>query len=123
MRILIVEDSDTIRMMLETLVGGRGHKVEAVRTGTKGIESALANRPDVILLDLNLPGGKDGIAVIRQLRATAETTTVPILVISAADGLKNDALEAGATSFYAKPFSPTALLKHLETLRPSQRPK
>ncbi len=118
MRILIVEDSDTIRMMLETLVGGRGHKVEAVRTGTRGIEAALANRPDVILLDLNLPGGKDGIAVIRQLRSTADTTTVPILVISAADGLKNDALEAGATAFYAKPFSPTALLKHLESLRP-----
>jgi DNA-binding response OmpR family regulator len=122
MRILIVEDSDTIRMMLETLVAGRGHKVEGVRTGTKGIESALATHPDAVLLDLNLPGGKDGVAVIRQLRATEETKALPILVISAADNLKNDALEAGATAFYSKPFSPTALLKHLESLRAS-RPK
>ena len=107
MRILIVEDSDTIRMMLETLVAGRGHSVEAVRTGTKGIESALAKPPDVILLDLNLPGGKDGIDVIRHLRGNASTTSVPILVISAADAMKNDALEAGAAAFYAKPpFQP-----------------
>ncbi len=118
MRILIVEDSDTIRIMLETLVAGRGHVVEAVRSGVKGIEAALAKPPDVVLLDLNLPGGKDGIAVIRQLRATELTKDVPILVISAADGLKNDALEAGATAFYSKPFSPTALLKRLETLTP-----
>jgi DNA-binding response OmpR family regulator len=118
MRILVVEDSDSIRHMIETLVAARGHEVEAVSTGTRGIDSAVTRPPDAILLDLHLPGGFDGYAVCRKLRETEATRTVPIIVISAMtdDAAKQQALEAGATAYYTKPFSPTALLKELEAI-------
>jgi DNA-binding response OmpR family regulator len=118
MRILVVEDSDSIRSMIRTFIEGRGHEVEAVSTGVKGIDAALARRPDAILLELQLPGSFDGLDVCRQLRAAEATRSVPIIVISATadDGVKGRALEAGASAYYTKPFSPTALLKELESI-------
>ena len=118
MRILIVEDSDSIRYMIETLVSARGHAVEAVPTGAKGIQAALARRPDVVLLDLHMAGSFDGFDVCKKLRESDETKTVPIIVISALTDpeSKKRALEAGANAYYTKPFSPTALLKELESL-------
>ena len=118
MRILIVEDSDSIRHMIETLVSARGHEVHAVSTGTRGIDEALMRVPDAVLLDVNLPGLFDGIEVCRRLRASETTRMVPIIFISALtdDASKARAIEAGATAYYTKPFSPTALLKELETL-------
>jgi DNA-binding response OmpR family regulator len=116
MRILVIEDSDSIRHLIETLVGARGHEVEAVSSGAKGIDSALTRPPDAILLDLHLPGGFDGLEVCRRLREASATRAVPIIVISALtdDADKQRALDAGATAYYTKPFSPTALLKELE---------
>jgi DNA-binding response OmpR family regulator len=116
MRILVIEDSDSIRHMIETLVRARGHEVEAVPSGAKGVDSALTRPPDAILLDLHLPGGFDGLDVCRRLREAAATRAVPIIIISALtdDGSKQRALDAGATAYYTKPFSPTALLKELE---------
>jgi DNA-binding response OmpR family regulator len=118
MRILIIEDSDAIRRMIETLVSARGHEVEGVPTGAKGIDAAIARTPDAILLDLMLPGGYDGFEVCRRLRDAEATRAVPIIVISAMDDetAKQAALDAGATAYYTKPFSPTALLKELETV-------
>jgi DNA-binding response OmpR family regulator len=118
MRILIVEDSDSIRYMIETLVSARGHEVEAVSTGAKGIQAALARTPDVVLLDLHMAGTYDGFDVCKKLRESDATRAVPIIVISALTdpASKGRALEAGATAYYTKPFSPTALLKELEAL-------
>jgi CheY-like chemotaxis protein len=123
MRILVVEDSDSIRSMISTFMEARGHEVEAVSNGAKGIDAALSHAPDAILLDLHLPGGFDGLEVCRRLRAAQPTRRVPIIVISAAadDGVKARALEAGATAYYTKPFSPTALLKELESTSGSHR--
>jgi DNA-binding response OmpR family regulator len=118
MRILVIEDSDSVRQMIETLVSARGHEVEAVPTGSKGIDSAMANPPDAILLDLHLAGSFDGFDVCRKLREVEATRGVPIIVISALtdEESKQRALDAGATAYYTKPFSPTALLKELETI-------
>jgi DNA-binding response OmpR family regulator len=116
MRILVIEDSDSIRRLIEVLMRARGHEVEAVSSGPKGVDSALIRTPDAILLDLHLPGGFDGHEVCRRLRHAEATRSVPIIVISAItdEAEKQRALEAGATAYYTKPFSPTALLKELE---------
>jgi DNA-binding response OmpR family regulator len=118
MRILVIEDSDAIRRMIETLVSARGHEVEGVPTGAKGIDAAIARTPDAILLDLMLPGSFDGFEVCRRIRDAEATRGVPIIVISALDDetAKQTALEAGATAYYTKPFSPTALLRELESV-------
>ncbi len=118
MRILVIEDSDTIRRMIETLVSARGHEVEGVPTGAKGVDAAIARPPDAILLDLMLPGSFDGFEVCRRLREAEVTRNVPIMVISALDddSAKQRAQDAGATAYYTKPFSPTALLRELENI-------
>jgi len=118
MRILIIEDSDSIRHMIETLVAARGHEVEAVSTGSRGIDSALLRPPDAILLDLHLPGGFDGFDVCQKLRGAEPPRGVPIIVISALtdDASKKRAQQSGASAYYTKPFSPTALLKELESI-------
>jgi CheY-like chemotaxis protein len=122
--ILVVEDQDAIRSLIETLVSGRGHKVVAVASGAKAVELALRSTPDVVLLDLHLPGQYDGFAVCEKLRANESTKGVPIVIISARDdtAARTRAMALGATAFYGKPFSPTALLKELEKYGRPRKP-
>jgi len=123
MRILIIEDSDSIRRMIEALVAARGYAVDAVSTGAKGLEVAFEKIPDVILLDLNLGGSYDGFEVCTRVRANPLTRAVPVIVISALsdEESKRRATEAGCNAYYTKPFSPIALLKEIESLRIRQR--
>jgi DNA-binding response OmpR family regulator len=116
MHILVVEDHDSIRRMIEALVSARGHKVVAVGSGAKAVEMAMQSTPDVVLLDLHLPGQYDGFDVCRKLRATPSTKDVPVVIISARDDAptRAEAEKIGATAYYGKPFSPTALLKEIE---------
>ncbi len=119
MRILVVEDQDSIRRMIEALVQARGYNVIAVESGGKAIELALADPPDLILLDLMLPGQFDGFEVCRRIRAESTTSSIPVVIISALDDddSRSRAIQAGATAYYTKPFSPLALLKEIERLR------
>jgi CheY-like chemotaxis protein len=117
MRILVVEDQDSIRRMIEALVSARGYKVTAVNSGTKAIDVASTDPPDMVLLDLMIPG-YDGFEVCERLRSDPATKRVPILVISAMDDpdARARATAAGATAYYTKPFSPIALLKEIDRL-------
>ena len=119
MRILVVEDQDSIRRMIEALVQARGYQVTAVSSGAKAIDVALTDPPDIVLLDLNLPGQYDGFDVCTKLRADAQTRTVPVVIISAMDDddSRARATAAGATAYYTKPFSPIALLKEIDRLK------
>jgi DNA-binding response OmpR family regulator len=118
MQILVVEDQDSIRSLIEALVSARGHKVVAVASGAKALEVAFTSPPHMVLLDLNLPGQYDGFAVCAKLRANDATKAIPVVIISARDDAtaRAKATEVGATAFYGKPFSPTALLKEIERL-------
>jgi len=118
MRILVVEDQDSIRRMIEALVQGRGYEVTAVSSGAKAIDVATTEPPDLVLLDLMMPGQYDGFAVCHRLRADPVTRKIPIVVISALDDddSRQRATEAGANSYYTKPFSPIALLKEIDRL-------
>ena len=119
MRILVVEDQDSIRRMIEALVQARGYQVTAVSSGAKAIDVAMTDAPDIVLLDLNLPGQYDGFDVCQKLRADPSTRTVPVVVISAMDDDESRAraTAAGATAYYTKPFSPIALLKEIDRLK------
>ncbi len=103
--------------MIEALISARGYKVTAVNSGTKAIDVALTDPPDMVLLDLMVPG-YDGFEVCRRLRKNPNTRAVPILIISAMDDpeSRTKAADAGATAYYTKPFSPIALLKEIERL-------
>lgn len=118
MRILLCEDQDTIRHMIETLVGSSGHEVVAVAFGTQAVEHAMTEHFDVLLLDLMLPGALDGFAVCERLRAEEATRRLPIFVITALDDpeSRERVRAAGATAFYGKPFSPLALLEDINAV-------
>lgn len=119
MRVLIVEDSDSIVQMIKALMSARGFEVRSASSGARGLEEAFTWRPHVVLLDINLPGAYDGLEVCRRLRADAQTRETPVFIISAMtdEDVKHRAHEAGATAYYDKPFSPLALLKEIESLQ------
>jgi len=125
MRILVVEDQDSIRRMIEALVQARGYQVTAVSSGAKAIDVALTDAPDIVLLDLNLPGQYDGFDVCQRLRSDPTTRTVPVVIISAMDDDESRARAsaAGATAYYTKPFSPIALLKEIDRLKSLLAPR
>jgi len=121
--ILVVEDQDSIRRMIEALVNARGYSVTAVSSGSKAIDTAIVEPPDLVLLDLMLPGQYDGFEVCRRLRQEAATAEVPIVIITALDDddSRERANQAGATAYYTKPFSPIALLKEIDRLSAAGR--
>ena len=97
----------------------RGYEVTAVASGTKAIDVAATEPPDLVLLDLMLPGQYDGFEVCRRLRSDPSTRAVPVVIISALDDeqSRKRAADAGATAYYTKPFSPIALLKEIDRLK------
>ena len=123
MKILVCEDQDSIRKMIEALVHARGYDVIAVASGAKALDTALTSPPDLVLMDLMLPGQYDGFEVCRRLRAEPSTRTIPVVIISALadDESRAKALAAGASAYYTKPFSPIALLKEIERLKAQPR--
>ena len=119
MKILVCEDQDSIRKMIEALVTARGYEVLSAANGAQALELAQAQVPAVALLDLTMPGEFDGLEVCRRLRAQSSTSNIPILIVTALDdeGSRQQARLAGATAYYTKPFSPIALLREIERFR------
>ncbi|GAA2590453.1 response regulator transcription factor [Dactylosporangium fulvum] len=101
-KVLIVEDDGTIRTGIVRALTGRGHVVAAAATAMDGLKLAVAEAPDVVLLDLGLPD-LDGREVLRMLRAVSD---VPIIVVTArrTEGEMVRALDAGADDYVVKPY-------------------
>jgi two-component system, OmpR family, KDP operon response regulator KdpE len=110
-RVLVVDDEAQIRRALAVNLEARGYDVELAATGEEALRLAAARHPDVVLLDLGLPG-IDGTDVVRGLRGWSE---VPIIVLSVRDGEpeKVAALDAGADDYVTKPFGMDELLARL----------
>jgi two-component system KDP operon response regulator KdpE len=118
-RILVVDDEPQIRSALDVNLRARGYAVDLADTGEQALHLAAAHHPDLVLLDLGLPG-IDGIEVVRGLRGW---TTVPIIILSVreAEADKVAALDAGADDYVSKPFGMNELLARLRaTLRRHQ---
>lgn len=110
-RVLVVDDEPQIRRTLATNLGARGYDVVLAPTGEDALRLAAARAPDVVVLDLGLPG-IDGIEVVGGLRGWSD---VPIIVLSVRDSEadKVAALDAGADDFVTKPFGMDELLARL----------
>lgn len=104
-RILIVDDEAHIVKLLEMNMRTRGYESIAAFTGEEGLELARRRAPDLVVLDVMLPG-KDGITVCRELKADPATRRIPVLMLSArSEGQdKIDGLEGGADDYITKPF-------------------
>jgi DNA-binding response OmpR family regulator len=111
-RILVIEDDASIRLGLEDTLRAKGYEVEATPRGDVGLERALEQKPDLIVLDIMLPD-MDGFEVCRRLKSSKEgLAEVPVIILSAR-GAELDrvrGLEIGADDYVTKPFSLMELL-------------
>ena len=122
-RILIVEDDPDIAQLIAHYLQKAGHTTECLTSGSGVVPHARAAAPDVVLLDLMLPG-MDGLMVCQALRAQRETAGIPIIMLTARgdEGDRIAGLELGADDYVTKPFSPGELTARVAALlRRTQR--
>jgi DNA-binding response OmpR family regulator len=103
--ILIIDDEERNRRLFEVFVKADGHEVESASSGEAGLAMAAAKAPDVILLDLMMPG-RDGFEVARALKANSVTQAIPIIVISSLDDIASHQrlVSSGIDDFIVKPI-------------------
>lgn len=116
-RILLVEDNEMNRDMLSRRLERRGYEVVVAVDGEEGVARAKVDAPDVVLMDLSLPG-IDGWEATRQLKAADETRTIPVLALTAhaMAGDRERALAAGCDDFDTKPVDLPRLVDKIEAL-------
>ena len=125
-RILIVDDDRHFAAMLAELLETEGHTCETAHNGSRGLRLALDSRPDLVVLDVMMPGD-DGVTTLRRLR---ERSSVPVIMLTAMgeDEHRVLGLEAGADDYLAKPFVPRELVLRIGAILrrgvvPADRPE
>ena len=116
-KVLVVDDEARILRLMEAMLVPAGYQVVLAENGTEAITKAMLSSPDVILLDVMMPG-QDGFEVASKLRANKQTKDIPIVMVTALGEVKDrvKALESGADDFLTKPVDKTELLTRVKTL-------
>jgi len=112
--VLIVDDEPMARTLLRLMLVRAGFNVSEAEDGFDALEKVKKNPPDIILLDVMMPG-MDGFTVCETLRNEKDTATLPIIMLSAKTDLEsiNRGLRLGATKYLTKPISPEDLTQHV----------
>ena len=130
--IVVVEDDPNIADLVELYLRREGFRVIQAGDAASGLAAVERERPRLVVLDVGLPGGVDGLEVCRRLRATASGTgTAPVLMLTARDGEVDRVLglELGADDYVTKPFSPRELVARVKAILrraegpPAERPQ
>jgi len=118
-RILVVEDQPDNRKILHDLLTSVGYEVISAENGMAGVSTAAKERPDLILMDIQLPL-LDGYEATRRIKANPELRAIPIIVVTsyALSGDETKAKAAGCDAYVTKPFSPRALLAKIREYVP-----
>lgn len=121
-RILLVEDNEDNRVMLEKRLTRRGFVVQVASDGLVAVELTRTTRPDVVLMDMSLPS-IDGWEATRRLKSAPETAAVPIIALTAHAmlGDRERALEAGCDDYDTKPIDFARLVEKIEALMTRRR--
>lgn len=116
-KILVIEDEEDIQELLAYNLSREGYQVLPAVNGEEGFRLAKNKLPDLILLDLMLPG-MDGLEICRQLKKEPKTQAIPVLMLTAKSGEADivTGLEMGADDYLPKPFSPRVLLARIRTV-------
>jgi two-component system cell cycle response regulator DivK len=119
--ILVVEDNERNLKLLRDVLEYAGYDVRVARTGEDGVTLALKEPPDLVLMDLQLPG-IDGMEALRQLRESPRTADIPVVAVTA-QAMKQDrerALEAGFDGYVEKPISVRAFPDQVRSFLPDE---
>ncbi len=122
-KVLLVDDEDSLRRVMKDLLERDGYQVTEARDGVQALDQVDRVGPDIIVLDLNLPG-LDGYGVLSHLRSRPATAAIPVIVLTAKGDEDNEVrvFELGADDFLTKPFRPRALSARLEAVLGRRRP-
>ena len=122
-RILVIEDQADNRQILRDLLTNADFEVIEAVDGEAGLAAAAAHRPDLILMDIQLPG-MDGYEVTRRLKADALLQSIPVIAVTsyALAGEEDTARAAGCDAYIPKPYSPRELLAKVREYLPSPEP-
>lgn len=114
--ILIVDDDRNLRRLLQVTLEHQKYKLYEASNGRDAIRLAVEHQPDVILLDIMMPGGIDGIEVCKRIRSTPMLSNTYIILLTALgqDRDRKAGLEANADAYITKPFSPIQLISVIE---------
>ena len=113
-RILVVEDHATMREAMRLVLEPEGYEVIEASDGDAALVAARDLRPDLVFLDLNIPG-MSGVEVLAALKAVPETAEIRVIVVTATgEEARERMLKLGADGFFTKPFGPLALLRTVE---------
>jgi two-component system cell cycle response regulator DivK len=118
-RILVVEDTEDNRRILRDLLTRAGYELIEAVDGESGVAMATTHRPDLILMDIQLPVF-DGYEATRRIRANPDTKAIPIIAVTsyALSGDESKVLAAGCDGYVAKPFSPRKILAMVQEFLP-----
>ena len=118
-RILVIEDQEDTRRIMRDLLTSAGYEMIEAMTGEEGVTLAERERPDLILMDIQLPG-LDGYEATRRIKANPALSRIPIIAVTsyALGGDEAKALKAGCDVYFTKPFSPRALLAKIREYVP-----
>lgn len=113
--VLLIEDDKKITLAMGVRLKSMGYEVASAADAVSAVAQARKCKPDVILIDINLPGG-DGFMVAERLQSLMQTSTTPFIFITASKqpGLRERAKELGAAAFLEKPFDATQLADAIE---------
>jgi len=117
-KILIVDDHFEIRELLKDTLSDRDFQIDFTENGKKAVEAAKLQRPDVIIMDIMMPGRINGLEAAKIIKAEPLCKNSKIIILSAKgkDKDKINALKVGASAFIEKPFSPIKLLEKIDSL-------
>lgn len=120
-RVLIVEDQADIRKLIRMTLEFEPYEIHEAANGTEGLQLAVSVQPDLILLDVMMPGELDGLQVCARVRAmpALQGTRVVLLTARGQTQDRDAGQEAGADEYLIKPFSPLQLIETIERLMPS----
>lgn len=123
-RILIVEDNEENRDSLSRRLQRRGFDVSLAPDGKAGVEMALAEKPDLILMDMNMPE-VDGWEATRRIKAAPEGKDIAVIALTAhaMGGDRERALEAGCAEYHTKPIEFPKLMEQIETILQNRNPQ
>ena len=122
-RILYIEDTENNRILVKRRLGKNGYQVLTAESAGEGLALARAERPELILMDMGMPG-TDGWSATRQLKADPELRGIPVIAVTAhaMQGDRQRALEAGCDDYETKPFDFHQLIEKIQALLASRQP-
>ncbi len=114
-RVLVVEDNETNLYLIKFILEKNGYEVSEAREGIVGVELAIKEKPDLILMDIQMPD-IDGLEATKRIRASGADSKIPIIALTsfAMPGDKEKALASGCTAYIEKPINPDTFISEIQ---------